>query len=65
MVRCNAGVFFFKVLLYYVYYLCGLCGDLVSGWVSNGFEVGLVLCIGLKTRCGFEVVVVSFRALLV
>ncbi len=35
MVRGVAGVFFLKVLLDYVYYLCRLYDDLVSGWISD------------------------------
>ncbi len=44
---------------------CGLRGDFVGGWVSYGLKFQLIIGAGLNARCGFEVVMVSLRGLLI
>ena len=65
MVRSASGVFLFEVLFYDLEYLLGMCGYFMCGWVPNRFKVGLVFGVGLEPRCGFEVIMVTFRALFV
>ena len=46
-VWCVAGGFFLKVSLLDVDYLGWVGGDAIGGWVSDGFEFGLVFGVGL------------------
>ena len=47
VVRCIAGVFFLKVSLKDVDDLGWVGGYAIGGWVSDGFEFGLVFGVGL------------------
>ena len=47
VVRCVAGVFFFKVCLQYVDDFGWVGGYAIGGWVSCGFKLGLVFGVGL------------------
>ncbi len=60
-----AGVFFLKVLLYYIDDSRWVCCDVFGGWISCCVEFGLVFGVRLLARRGFEVVVVALRALFI
>ena len=47
LVRGIAGVFSLKMSLQNVYDLWRRCEDVIIGWISNGFKLGLVFCVGL------------------
>ncbi len=47
VVRCVAGVFFLEVCLHDVDDFGWVGGYAIGGWVSDGFELGLVFGVGL------------------